>query len=214
MKLFQKSLIVSSLALASLAANAADSNMYGSVGMTALKADLGFSVSGVTIDDDDTAPMVMLGYKINDTVSLEAGVVGSSEVSASASGSASGTLNGKSISVSAAGTVKAEADNSYMLGAAFNMPVAEKLTATARAGMLWWDVDYVASGTLNVTYDGTTTAIAGSKKFASNDGSDVYLGVGMNYEVADDVSISADYMRTEVDGADIDAYTLSAVMRF
>jgi hypothetical protein len=80
--------------------------------------------------------------------------------------------------------------------------------------MLWWDVDYTAAGTLNVTYGGTTTAISGSGKFASNDGSDVYLGVGMNYEVAEDVSISADYMRTEVDGADIDAYTLSAVMRF
>jgi opacity protein-like surface antigen len=188
--------------------------MYVEGGWTRTSADLGISLSGVTVDEDDDTFRLGVGYNVNENFAVEAGVIGPAEASVSASGSITGTLNGKPLVLSAAGSLIADAKESYTLGGKLNLPVNDKFTAYAKGGMLWWDVDYKASGTLTVTYNGQATSISGSGTYASADGSDPYYGIGGSYSVTDKVSINADWLRTEIDGADIDAYSLTASMKF
>jgi len=170
--------------------------------------------TGVTIDDNDITLMFTVGYPVYENLSLEAGVIGASDVSATLSGSESGTLNGKSYSISGALTIKAETDTSYTLGAKYGAEVYENFDLYGKAGILFWDLKGIVSAAGTLTYDGASYSGSGTAQFYQNDGNDPYYGVGGSYKVAKDTAINVDYIKMEVDDGDVDGLSMAVTLDF
>ena len=211
--MLKKNVIASLLLVSSMsvyANNNQDDKLYVSAGIANITVDTGVSsTAGVTIDEDDTAPMAMIGYKLDDNLAAEAGIFGTSEASASISASSSGTVRGVSYSASAAVKLSAETDM-WMMGAAYHNQVNDKLNVTARAGMLFWDVDYKANVT--ITYNGSSVSAGGT--FAQEDGNDAYFGLGADYSITDDIIAEASYLTSEVAGYDISSINIGIKHNF
>ena len=180
----------------------------------------GLSGTSGTTDDEDDVTYFTVGYNVSPSLALEGGVMTSSEITSSMYSSASGTLHGKSYSVTqgcagcAAGgsgtlNIKAEIDTSYLLGVKFSPSTKGALGVYAKAGMLFWDVAYTASNA-QLTYDGT----AKSGRFLEVDGSDAYIGLGVSYAIGKNSSFAIDYLSSEIHDSSISGYSLSWIQSF
>ena len=193
------------------------SKTYFSAGMMSI-TDKGLDElkgTGVTIDDSDTVANFSLGYKVSPSVALEGSIISGGEVSASLSGDESGTFQGKTYSASGTVTVKAKTDTSYLFGLKYSGKIGSyPLSLNMKAGQLFWDVDYIASASGTITYGGTTYSGSTTETLLAVDGSDLYFGIGMSYELSNNSSIDLDYISTEINGSDINGYSLSWVGNF
>jgi len=189
---------------------------YVTVGMMKVTTDALNNVSGtgITIDDEDSVPTITIGYPIDDNLSLEAGVIGAADVSATFSGGETGTLRGKAYTITGTVTVKAETDKSYILGAKYTNAASDNIDLYGKAGILFWDLKGVASGGATVVYGGTTTTITGSHQIYQNDGNDFYYGIGGSYKLNQTTSVNVDYLKMEVDDADVDGLSLAVTFDF
>jgi hypothetical protein len=190
---------------------------YVTAGMMKLSTEEFDSVkgtSGVTIDDEDTAINFMVGYQVDKNLSVEVGIIEKSEMSVSFAGGESGTLNGKSYSISGVVTATGKTDASKMLGVKYASSVNDNFDVYGKAGMLFWDIEGVVSAAGTLTYDGTTYTGSGSATYYTNDGSDPYYGIGASYKVNDTTSINADYLKMEVDDGDVDGLNLAVAFDF
>ena len=144
-------------------------------------------------------------------------VVSGPEVSASLPSNDSGTLHGKSYSVSGALTITAKTDTSYLFGVKYSPSSSGALGIYGKAGLLFWDVDFIVSGSGTLTYNGTTY---NSKTFLQVDGSDPYIGLGLSYEISKNTSFAFDYITTastnSIEGVAIDlsGYSISWLRNF
>jgi outer membrane protein W len=170
--------------------------------------------SGVTVDDEDTAINFMVGYQVDENLSVEAGIIGKAEMSVSFSGDESGTLNGKAYSVSGVVTATGKSDTSKMLGFKYATPVNENFDIYGKAGMLFWDIEGVVSAAGTLTYDGTTYSGSTSATYYTNSSSDPYYGIGASYKVNKTTSINADYIKMEIDDGDVDGLNLAVAFDF
>lgn len=177
------------------------------------KFDLG-NTSGWTVDDKDTSWGLTAGYMLNNNFGIEAGYRDLGSASASTSGTVSGTYYGKPFS--ATGTLNASGDaDGWLLGVRLNLPVNDKFSVNARAGLYNWnaDVNAVASGSL--TYDGTAYAgnVSASKKFS---GTDPYYGIGANYNITKQLGVGIGYSRFDLDdiGVKNDSWDINLQYRF
>ncbi len=211
-------LIVSFISTITLTVSAEDSSKtYFSAGMMSI-TDKGLDElkgTGVTIDDNDTIANFSLGYKVSPSLALEGSIISGGEVSASLSGDESGTFQGKTYSASGTVTVKAKTDTSYLFGLKYSGKIGSyPLSLNMKAGQLFWDVDYIASASGTITYGGTTYSGSTTETLLAVDGSDLYFGIGMSYELSNNSSIDLDYISTEINGSDINGYSLSWVGNF
>jgi len=213
-------LIVSFISTITLTVSAEDSSKtYFSAGMMSI-TDKGLDElkgTGVTIDDNDTIANFSLGYKVSPSLSFEGGILSSGEVTASLpTGNKSGTFQGKTYSASGTATVKAKTDTSYLFGLKYSGKIGSyPLSLNMKAGQLFWDVDYIASASGTITYGGTTySGSITEETLLAVDGSDLYFGIGMSYELSNNSSIDLDYISTEINGSDINGYSLSWVGNF
>ena len=189
---------------------------YVTAGMWSAEADFGngLSGSGVTIDNKDNVGTFVVGYKATDNLAIEAGVISGGDVSVSYTGSGSGTYLGKAYSYSVDGSVKAETDTSYTLGVNYSAPVSDKVDVYGKAGLLFWDVEYSVTGSGTFTYDGTGYTLAGSSKFTEADGNDAYVGIGASYAIGQNSKLNAEYIKTEINGSDVDGLSASVAYDF
>ena len=178
----------------------------------------GLAGSGVTINDNDTVAYFTLDYHVSPSLSFEGSVFSGHEVSASLPNNASGIWHGtKSYSTSGALTITTKNDNSYLFGAKYEPSITSTLGVYGKAGLLFWDMDFIASGSGTLTYNGETY---NSKTFLQVDGSDPYIGIGMSYEISNNASHAFDYLSTsstnqiEGVGIDLNVYSLSWVRSF
>ena len=175
------------------------------------------SGTGVTIDDNDTVANFTVDYYVSPSLAFEGGVVSGPEVSASLPSNDSGTLHGKSYSVSGALTITAKTDTSYLFGVKYSPSLSGSLGIYGKAGLLFWDVDFIVSGSGTLTYNGTTY---NSKTFLQVDGSDPYIGLGLSYEISKNTSFAFDYITTASTNAiegvaiDLSGYSISWLRNF
>ena len=181
----------------------------------------GLAGAGRTVDDEDDATYFTVGFNVSPSLALEGGMMTSSEITSSMYSGASGTLHGKSYSVSqgcancgtgeSSGTLnlKAEIKDSYLLGVKFSAPTSGNLGIYAKAGMLFWDVAYTASNA-TFTYNGT----AKTGRFLEVDGSDAYIGLGVSYAISKNSSFAVDYLSSDIHDSSISGYSLSWIQSF
>ena len=175
------------------------------------------SGTGVTIDDNDTVANFTADYYVSPSLAFEGSIVSGPEVSASLPSNDSGTLHGKSYSVSGALTITAKTDTSYLFGVKYSPSSSAALGVYGKVGLLFWDVDFIVSGSGTLTYNGTTY---NSKTFLQVDGSDPYIGLGVSYEISKNTSLAFDYISTSstnaIEGVSIDfsGYSISWLRNF
>ena len=170
--------------------------------------------TGVTIDDSDTVTNITGGFYVSPNLALEAGIITSGEVSASVSDGDSGTLYGKTYSVSGTISITAKTDPSYLFGVKYSPPKSGPLSVYGKTGMLFWNVNYIATASGTITYAGSSYSGSSSLTFHSAKGSDPYIGLGMSYAIGKDNSINFDYISSEIDTSDISGYGFSWVRNF
>ena len=178
----------------------------------------GLAGSGVTIDDNDATTYFTLDYHVSPSLSFEGGVITGHEVSASLPNNASGSWHGnKSYSTSGALTITTKTDNSYLFGVKYEPSTTGTLEVYGKAGLLFWDMDFIASGSGTLTYNGKTY---NSKTFLQVDGSDPYIGLGISYEINKNTSLAFDYITpastNAIEGVafDLSGYSLSWLRNF
>ena len=175
------------------------------------------SGTGVTIDDNDTVANFTVDYYVSPNLAFEGSVVFGPKVSASLPSNNSGTLHGKSYSVSGALTITAKTDTSYLFGVKYSPSSSGALGIYGKAGLLFWDVDFIVSGSGTLTYNGSTN---NSKTFLQVDGSDPYIGLGLSYEISKNTSFAFDYITTASTNAiegvalDLSGYSISWLRSF
>lgn len=88
----------------------------------------------------------------------------------------------------------------FYVGPRLTLELAPKFEAYGRIGMLVWDGEFKDSDGYSV----------------SDDGSDIYFGIGAAYKISDQVSLGADWTRftVESDGDEADIDTFGAKLKF
>lgn len=177
--------------------------------------------SGRTVNDEDSATQFMVGYNISPNITLEAGALGSNEITSSMYVGSSGTLHGKSYSVSqgcarclpteGSGTInlKAQIDTSYLLGIKYNFNPKGALKVFTTLGVLYWDVDYTALNA-QLVYDGS----AKSGRFLEVEGNDAYMGLGARYEINNNSAIAFEYLVSKIHDSRIRASSIAFKQSF
>ena len=173
--------------------------------------------TGVTIDDNDTVANFTFDYYISPSLAFGWGVISDGEVSANLPTGNSGTLHNKSYSTSGVLTITAKTNTSYLFGIKYSPPINDNLNFYGKAGLLFWDVDYIVSGSGALTYNDTAYT---TQTFLQVDGSDPYIGLGMSYTISKNTSLAFDYISSASTNAingvtfDISGYSVSWMRNF
>ena len=177
------------------------------------KFDLG-NTSGWTVDDKDSNWGLTAGYMLNNNFGLEAGYRDLGSASGSTSGTLSGTLYGQPATLT--GTLNASGDaDGWLFGIRANLPINDKFSVNARAGLYNWNADVTASANAVLTWGGTAYAAgaSASKKFS---GTDPYYGIGANYNITKQLGVGIGYTKFELDdiGVKNDSWDINLQYRF
>ena len=206
--MFKKGVVI---AAGLLVAGVANAQGYVDVHLGQAKVDWP-SVSGLTLDDTDTTYSLKIGFKLNDIFAIEGGYTQLGETSYTASAAVSGSANGYTFT-DFTGKVVDKVDG-YAIGLAADFPVSNAIDLSARAGVYFWD--WKETGTItggSLTYGGTTY-LAGTSISVSDDGSDLYWGLGASYKFNKAVRAGVNFTRYDIDGTDVDTWTASLRYNF
>lgn len=104
------------------------------------------------------------------------------------------------LSVPAAGYTASISADGFYFGPRLTLEITPQFEAYGRVGVLAWDAEAKDSDGLS----------------ESDDGTDIYFGIGAAYKISDQVSLGADWTRyaLESDGEDLDVNTFGAKLKF
>ena len=184
-------LIFSAILLIGTVSNAAFAEDWyagGTFGKTTV--DTGISaVSGATLDEDDTGSSFFIGTKLDDSFSIEGFYTDFGEASLAGDNGDTFVLDGTTYTFNTSATIKYSGST---MGAAgrlhFNM--TENLQGFVKGGIHWWDVEAAV-----------TTATASAN--ATDEGSDIIMGIGMDYQIGENLALLVGYDKYTVDSEDI-----------
>ena len=196
-------------------AEESQSKTYFNAGMMFLSVDSlnDLKGTGVTIDDKATVVNLGVGYIVSPSIALEAGILTGEEISATIP-SMSGTINGYAYTFSGTGTVKAKSNTTYLLGIKYSSDNDSPLNFNAKTGLMFWDIDYLASLNGTLTYRGTQYAVSSELQFDTAKGNDPYFGFGVTYDLSNTSSFGLDYFASEIHNDNISGFSLAYVSKF
>jgi hypothetical protein len=196
-------------------AEESQSKTYFNAGMMSLSMDTLDDLKGIaTVDDEASVLSLGVGYNVSPNLALEAGILTEDEISASIASGVSGTINGKAYTVNATATVKAKSNNTYLLGVKYSSANDGPINFNVKVGQMFWDIDYIASLSGTLTYNGTSYSVSQDLEFDSADGNDPYFGFGMTYDLNNSSSIDLGYFASEIHGDDISGFSVAFVSKF
>jgi len=198
------------------AAEETESKTYFNAGMMFLSMDSlnDLKGTGITIDDDATVLNFGVGYNVSPNLALEAGILTEEEISTTVSSGLSGTINGTAYTVNASASVKAKANNTYLLGIKYSTATESPLNFNVKAGLMFWDIDYIASLNGTLTYGGTNYTVSQNLQFDTAKGNDPYYGFGVTYDLSNTSSFGLDYFTSEIHNDDISGFSLAYMRKF
>jgi hypothetical protein len=181
--------ILLTTAMAGGAAHAAEQGFFAEAGVGFTSMDTGLDgMPGVSVDEEDVFFSIGGGYNFTNMFAAEAGYIDLGEASISFSDVFFGNYKA-TVSV----------DGIYF-GPRLTFGVTEQLDAYARIGLLAWDAEFKDS-------DGFS---------ASDDGTDVYFGLGAAWNISQQFAVGADWTRyaTESGGEDVDIDAFGAKVKY
>ncbi|MBU8975804.1 outer membrane beta-barrel protein [Lysobacter sp. MMG2] len=163
-KLLSTALVAVIASAAAFGAQAADKGFYAGAGVGQSFVDEG------AYDDEDTAFSVFGGYQFNRYFGLEGGYADFGKLEPRGAGP---ELEASSVYLTAVGT----------------LPITDKFSAYAKAGIQRWDLD---------------TAIPSVVGNSDDSGTDPTYGLGVQYRFTDHVALRGEYSRFEIEDTDLD----------
>ena len=152
--------------------------------------DTGVSaVSGATLDEEDTGSSFFIGSKMSETFSVEGFYTDFGEASLAGDSGDTFVLDGTTYTFNTTATIKVNGSTTGVAGK-LKFDMAEKLQGFVKGGLHWWDVEVEVS---------TGTASAN----ATSDGSDIVMGVGMDYQIGENVAFLVGWDNYTVDSESV-----------
>jgi OOP family OmpA-OmpF porin len=197
----KKAIILVSSALAlSLPAMAQVSGGFLELGAGATKANITVPAN-FTASENSTGVSFLGGYMVNQYFGAEVGYADLGKASLSTTANVNSTLYGKPFVFN--GTATAEGKSTGLLaGIRLVVPVNDKFSLGARAGLMSWTTDVTTSANVAWTYDGAAYAANTAAK-KSYTGSDAYYGIRASYALTNSVALGLGYTQYKL-GGDID----------
>ena len=175
--------------------------------------DLG-GTSGWTVDDKDTNWGLTAGYMLNNNFGFEAGYRDLGSASGSASATESAMVFGQVFTGTATLNASGDADG-WLFGVRASLPINDKFSVNARAGLAMWSADVRVSASAVGTWGGTAIA-AGASASETFDGTDPYYGIGANYNITKQMGVGIGYTKFKMDdiGVKNDSWDINLNYRF
>ena len=158
---------------------------------------VGFSLGNISQDesgfdiDDTIGWKIFGGYALNDVLAIEGGYT--------SFGDADWTLSGFTLPPGVSTSLET---TGFEIAAVGNFPINSQFSLFGKVGLLAWDAEVSASDSSGSASDSET-------------GTDVFFGVGGQYEISGNLAIRGSWERYTLDGdLDIDFLSASAVFGF
>jgi len=182
------------VAISTPALSQQDTGWYAGLGLGQSEANdacTGIAGPGISCDEKDTYWKIFGGYQLNKNFGFELGYVQLGEATASFAGFGSASIEAKGFELLGVGT----------------LPINQQFSVFGKLGFFRWDVDFK---------DGT--GLVGN---ASDSGTDLTYGFGVQYSFTKNVALRAEWQRYNDVGeanttgkADVDTLGVSVVIRF
>ena len=149
------------------------------------QSELSEDFDGFDVDDDSTAWRLSFGWRLNDYLALEGGYHNFGRFEEDFD------VDGTPVRVS----LKADG---FTLGGVGSIPLGERFNLFGRVGAFFWDGDADLNGVTQATPEDTN----------------LYLGLGVRYDLNERFSITGDGSRYDLDGTTGTVFSLGAEVRF
>ncbi len=200
---------ISSISMLSSLSVTADSKWYAGVGIGSAEADISSSRAGsrllgegatgvnTSLDNDDTAYKITVGYDYSKHFAVEAAYVNFGDFNLDA--------NETGVANPLVGSFDADTDG-ISLAIVGKLPLANNFSLLGKVGAYYWNSDTDTS----VTQSGAPVAI----NEVDDNGTDFFYGVGAQYDF-NQFSVRAEYENyNDIIDEDYDVYTLNLMYHF
>ena len=147
------------------------------------------TVVGATLDEDDSGYAFVIGNEIDENISLEGFYIDFGEAALKGDSGDTFDLDGTSYVFNTSATIKATATSMGVAGK-LHFDMAEKLNGFFKLGMHSWDSE-------------VTTAAATASATTTDDGIDILMGIGAEYDVSEKVAFVVGYDKYTLDDDDV-----------
>ena len=159
--------------------------LYGSTSL-----DTGVdTVVGATLDEDDTGYAFVIGNEIDENVSIEGFYIDFGEASLKGDSGDTFVLDGTAYVFNASATIKATGTSMGVAGK-LHFDMTEKLNGFFKIGMHSWDTE-------------ETLAAATTSATTTDDGIDILMGIGAEYDISEKVAFVVGYDKYTLDDDDV-----------
>ncbi|MDA8631812.1 outer membrane beta-barrel protein [Litoricolaceae bacterium] len=172
--------------IAAWAESDSESQMYISTTAYAGTLDTGISsVTGGSLDEDDTAFSINLGYYVSPKLAIEGFYIDGGEASLKGDNGDTFVLDGTTYTFTANNVVIKSEFTAWGLNAKYDFAKTENLTVYGKAGFASWEADF------------TVAASSVSSTLAKDDGTDSVFALGVDYSLSDNVLVRTEYNKVE-----------------
>lgn len=187
-----------------LNANAADDNWYAGVSYGTTSVDSGVSNTTGTarLDEEDSGYKITLGKKIHKSISIEGFYADFGESSLTGNTGDNFDIGGTTYQFIVNNANLTQSITGLGVNAKFNYAFNDKSSIAGRVGMLMWDATVTVSG----------ASITSSS--ASADGTDLFYGIGYQYDFNKQLSLTVDYDMYAADELDFDMVAIGVLVNF
>ena len=147
------------------------------------------TVVGASLDEDDTGYAFVIGNEIDENVSIEGFYVDFGEASLTGDSGDTFVLDGTAYVFNASATIKATGTSMGVAGK-LHFDMTEKLNGFFKIGMHSWDTE-------------ETLAAATTSATTTDDGIDILMGIGAEYDISEKVAFVVGYDKYTLDDDDV-----------
>jgi len=190
--------------MGSLHANAADNNWYSgiSLGTTTVETGVSNTTGTARLDEDDSGFKILVGKKIDKTISVEGFYADFGEASLTGNTGDNFDIGGTTFVFTTNNAKIATTATAIGVNAKFTYEFDNKSSIAGRIGMMLWDVTASVSG----------ASIASAT--ASDDGTDLFYGFGYKYNFNNKYALTVDYDLYTADDVDFDMIAVGVLFNF
>ena len=147
------------------------------------------TVVGATLDEDDSGYAFVIGKEIEEKLSIEGFYIDFGEAGLAGDNGDTFVVDSTTYTFTTSATIKSSA-TSIGAAAKLHFEMAEKLNGFVKLGMHSWDSE-------------TTFSVATASATTTDDGIDILMGVGAEYDISEKVAFVVGYDKYNLDDDDV-----------
>ena len=200
-----KNILVAAVVTAStLAGQAYAGDSYVGVGFGSAKYDTGVSnaTGTATLDEKDSSVKLFYGFNVAPQIAVELHYADFGESSLKGNNGDTFNLDGSAFSFTANNASIVSESKSFGVAGVFKLFEDATFNPYLKAGIHRWDVK------------GTVTSASSTPASVSDDGFDVFFGLGAEFKLSDSFFITAEYESYKVDSDNVAVASIGAKFAF